>query len=419
MRTREQKGYVWKVGEWWWIRYADTRIENGVAVRKPGVSQKLCAVAPEHRRLKRPPEVVEEKQAEFMEKINSSRGSPERASTVREFVEQVWFPSIANRHAASTVNTYHGYWERDLSPRCGSQLLRDFSTPEAQRILEGIARDKPEMTKKTLHKLKSILSGIFKLAIQQEYRLGSNPMRETSLPRAQASAETIAYTLDEVLAMLRLVPEPSRSAIAVAAFTGLRRGEIEGLLWENYDGETLAVTRAMWQGIAGEPKTKQSKASVPVIPALRKFLDQHRLSSGNPTCGIMFVTRNSTPLSMNNLLNDQIRPALDRCACGLEKIKHGGADHDYTRDKARPEWHGFHAFRRGLATNLHALGVDDLTIQRILRHSNVSVTQQCYIKTRDAQSIAAMDKLDALVDGRVELICNESAKNAGWSRLVN
>ncbi len=122
---------------------------------------------------------------------------------------------------------------------------------------------------------------------------------------------------------------------------------------------------------------------------------------------------------MNNLLNDQIRPALDRCACGLEKIGHGGADHDYTRDKSRPEWHGFHAFRRGLATNLHALGVDDLTIQRILGHSNVSVTQQCYVKTRDAQSIAAMDKLDALVDGRVELIGNESAKNAGVSGLVN
>lgn len=125
----------------------------------------------------------------------------------------------------------------------------------------------------------------------------------------------------------------------------------------------------------------------------------------------MFKTRNSTPLSMNNLLNDQIRPALDRCVCGLEKIEHGGADHDYTRDKARPEWHGSHAFRRGLATNLHAIGVDDLTIQRILRHSNVSVTQQCYV--------AAMDQMNALVDGRVELICNESAKDAGVSRLVN
>jgi integrase len=146
----------------------------------------------------------------------------------------------------------------------------------------------------------------------------------------------------------------------------------------------------MWRGIAGEPKQEKSKASVPVIPALGRFLDQHRLAAGNPSSGIMFVTRNNTPLSMNNLLNDQIRPALDCCACGLEKIKHGGTDHDYTPDKARPEWHGFHAFRRGLATNLHAIGVDDLTIQRILRHSNVAVTQQCYIKTRDAQSIAAM-----------------------------
>ena len=105
--------------------------------------------------------------------------------------------------------------------------------------------------------------------------------------------------------------------------------------------------------------------------------------------------------------------------CGLEKIELGGADHDYTRDKARPEWHSFHAFRCGLATNLHGIGVDDLTIQRILRHSNVAVTQQCYIKTWDAQSIAAMDQMNALVDGRVELICKQSAIDAGASRLVN
>jgi len=191
------------------------------------------------------------------------------------------------------------------------------------------------------------------------------------------------------------------------------------LLWENYVGEALAVTRSMWRRIAAEPKTEKSKACVPVIPALRRFLDGHRLAAGNPSSGIMFKTRNNTPLSMNNLLNDQIRPALDRCVCGLEKIEHGGADHDYTRDKARPEWHGFHAFRHGLATNLHGIGVDDLTIQRILMHSNVAVTQQRYIKTRGAQSIAAMDQMNALVDGRVELICNESAKDAGVSWLVN
>ena len=69
--------------------------------------------------------------------------------------------------------------------------------------------------------------------------------------------------------------------------------------------------------------------------------------AGNPQSGIIFKTRNSTPLAMNNLINDQILPALNHCVCGLKKIEHGGANHDYTRDKARPEWHGFHAFRRG------------------------------------------------------------------------
>src|SRR5271155_1020339 len=58
------------------------------------------------------------------------------------------------------------------------------------------------------------------------------------------------------------------------------------------------------------------------------------------------------------------------------------------------EWHGWHAFRRGLATNLYRLGVQDGIIQRILRHSTVAVTQRCYIKTTDADAIAAMRTLE-------------------------
>ncbi len=173
----------------------------------------------------------------------------------------------------------------------------------------------------------------------------------------------------------------------------------------------------MWQGIEGQPKSKKSKAPVPVIAPLKKFLDEHRRVSGNPETGIMFKTSKNTPLSMNNLLNDQIRLALHRCVCGEAITNHAGADHEYRRDPKRPEWHGFHAFRRGLATNLHALGVDDLTIQRVMRHSNVAVTQQCYIKTQDAQKIAAMQKLESLVLDRSRIICNESAKDStqpGW-----
>ena len=38
--------------------------------------------------------------------------------------------------------------------------------------------------------------------------------------------------------------------------------------------------------------------------------------------------------------------------------------------------------------------VQDEIIQRILRHSNVGVTQKCYIKTVDADVVAAMRSLE-------------------------
>ena len=47
--------------------------------------------------------------------------------------------------------------------------------------------------------------------------------------------------------------------------------------------------------------------------------------------------------------------------------------------KAGIEWHGWHAFRRGLATNLYRLGVADKTIQAILRHANVGTTMNIYV----------------------------------------
>jgi integrase len=59
-------------------------------------------------------------------------------------------------------------------------------------------------------------------------------------------------------------------------------------------------------------------------------------------------------------------------------------------------WHGWHAFRRGLATNLHRLGVPDKTIQAILRHSNLSTTMNAYVKSVPADALKAMRSLEAI-----------------------
>ena len=114
----------------------------------------------------------------------------------------------------------------------------------------------------------------------------------------------------------------------------------------------------------------------------------------------MFATGKGTSLSLNNVLNRQILPALNRCAiCGKDKPAHirAGVTHQFQRDGKIPEWHGWHAFRRGLATNLYRLGVPDKTIQAILRHSNVSTTMNIYVKSVSEDSTAAMQKLDSVL----------------------
>jgi integrase len=89
-----------------------------------------------------------------------------------------------------------------------------------------------------------------------------------------------------------------------------------------------------------------------------------------------------------------IVPALSRCTvCKKQEDEHKPEGHVYQRDNSLPHWHGWHAFRRGVATNLHALGVDDKTIQAILRHSNIGITQNIYIKSVNESQVNAMDAL--------------------------
>ena len=124
----------------------------------------------------------------------------------------------------------------------------------------------------------------------------------------------------------------------------------------------------------GERKREKSKGTIPVIAQLKLFLDRHRASTGSPAEGFIFRNLWGNPLNLDLLASEVIRPALE-----AEKIP----------------WYGWHAFRRGLATNLHRLGVSDKVIQQILRHANVTTTINIYVKmvTRDAEE--AMKRLES------------------------
>lgn len=209
------------------------------------------------------------------------------------------------------------------------------------------------------------------------------------------------------------VYEKSRSRgehSVTAALTGLRKGEVRGLCWGDFDGRELSVRRSVWNSTVNEPKTNRSKAPIPVVRQLADALESHRLRIGKlaqPGLPI-FQAGNGKPLNLDNLVRRVVVPALTRCTvCGLPESEHGKDGHEFNLDTSIPSWHGWHSFRRGLATTLHQLGVDDKTIQAILRHSNIGVTMNVYVKSVAASQVNAMDALSAEMQSSP--VCNDLA----------
>ena len=253
----------------------------------------------------------------------------------------------------------------------------------------------------SLRHIKSFLSGVFRLALQQGFYEGHNPVREASIPAVRAAEETYAYSLEEIEAMLRVLPEPAATVVMTAALTGARRGELRGMSWENYHDGEMMIDRSIWHGHISAPKTASSKRPIPIIRLLQTRLENHRLRQGNPLAGPVFPNEACNPMDLNNLLGRVILPTLNQCeVCHRSEGDHGPeVNHNYRRDASLPKWHGWHAFRRGLGTNLHRLGVPDKTIQAILRHANVNTTNTYYIKNVAEDAAAAMAKLEtSLVD---------------------
>ncbi len=365
--TRHQEGHLYSKGSLWLLRYYDSEFAADGSVRRVQKTKKLAKVG-----LECPNKTAARDLArEFLESINLARNTPESAMTLIRFTEDRYLPFVEQHKRISTFRGYRNMWRRYLKPRCDI-MLREFRTVDGERVVESIAKEH-NLTSTTLAHIKAFLSGIFRYARRQGVINSENPVRDVVLPKGKPAGETHAYSLEEIAQMLKVLPEPASTIVAVAAFTGIRKGELRGLLWENYDGEQVLISQSFWRGHALQPKTRQSKAPVPVIAQLARRLNSQRCLSGNPANGLMFVSPVGKPVNLDALAADVIVPVVT---------------------KAGVRWHGWHAFRRGLATNLHRLGVSDKTIQRILRHSNVAVTQSCYIKTADSEAAAAMKRFE-------------------------
>lgn len=359
---REQRGQVFHRYGSWFVRYYETD-STGKRVRR---CEKLkVAYGGEYRTEKSVRPFV----AEMLAPLNSGLLNPQSTMTVVDFVERVYLPEYVEKNLRpASLKQYRDVWNNHLKSRMGSLTLRGFRTVHGEQMLAQIA-DKSKLGRSSLRHCKAFLSGAFKQAKRLGILDGINPVQDVSIPRAPEPEDTHAYSLPEIKAMLAMLDEPARTVVLTAALTGLRKGEIRGLCWEDFDGKELRVNRSVWNSTVNEPKTRRSRAPIPVVRQLAEALEKHKLRAGvlaQPGLPI-FQAGNGKPLNLDNLARRVIAPVSD--------------------------WYGWHSFRRGLATNLHALGVDDKTIQAILRHSNVSLTMNVYVKSVSESQVNAMDAI--------------------------
>ena len=367
-----QKGYLYEDHGAWYVQYrqrisqADGSSELKRVSKYLGRSNDFSNIFE-----------VEQCRESFMQTVNRDRLSANSRITLTAFVEGAYLPWTKEERRASTSKGHEEIWINYLRNRVGELRLREFRTVDASRMLRAIAKER-DLTKTTLQHIKSVLSTIFTFAKNDGAFDGANPVDGVLIPwDAREPGETHAYDLSQVLQMLDQLPLLVKSLVATAAFAGLRLGELRGLEWTDYTGTELAINRSIWRSVVNPPKTRASRNSVPVIPALAEILDEYRRSVGNPETGVVFHSGNRLPINADKVGRRVIRLTL--------KAIH-------------LPWYGWHAFRRGLASNLYAMGAPDKVVQRILRHSKPHVTKEHYIKVFDRTMVEAVERMQAQIE---------------------
>ncbi len=176
--------------------------------------------------------------------------------------------------------------------------------------------------------------------------------------------------------------------LTLAVTTGMRRGELLGLHWQDIDFErgSLQVRRTM-NRISGhglretEPKTAQSRRNIVLPQFVVEVLKEHRarqreecLQAGDAwkDHDLVFSTRRGGFLDPTYLL-ERFQKLLDEAS--LPHMR-------------------FHELRHSAATMLLSMGINAKVVQELLGHSTISMTLGTYSHVLPGMQRDAMDGLD-------------------------
>lgn len=188
--------------------------------------------------------------------------------TVADFFTHWLADTIKVRTRPRTHEAYSGLVRLHVIPTLGAIKLQQLSPLHVQKLL----REKQEdgLSANTVRRIRDVIRNGLSDALRWEL-VARNVAKQASTPRV-AQREMVIWTVDEARTFLESIrQEPLEAAFVIALATGLRRGEIVGLRWQDIDLErqTLTVSGAV-QRITGrglvrsDPKTNGSRRTLPV-----------------------------------------------------------------------------------------------------------------------------------------------------------
>jgi integrase len=179
------------------------------------------------------------------------------------------------QRAASTVRSYRSLVNGRLIPDFGADTsLASITTARVDEYREGLLAD-GQLSRRTVQQDLVLLHGIFKRAKRRKW-ITTNPSEDAERVTLTRTGDFNVLTVEQVELVARAAADDQEAAlIRVAAYTGLRLGELRALRWQDVDfaGATLHVKRNLPTG-GSEKRPKSGKVrSVPLIDRAAQPLD--------------------------------------------------------------------------------------------------------------------------------------------------
>lgn len=306
-----------------------------------------------------------------------------------------WLETAARpRLHERTFADYQELLKRYVRPALGSKKLAQLRPLEIQTLYSEM--QERGLSPRTVRITHIVLSNALKQAVRWHI-LHQNPAQNVELPK-RVRKEMTVLSLDEAIRFLEAAREDIHGMIfAFALATGMRPEEYLALQWKDLDLQkgTATIQRTLcWRRgkgggwYFGEPKTLQSRRTIPLPASLIKEMLHHkrqqaerRLKLGKEyqAYDLVFATATGGPLHSDNLGARNFKSVRDRA-----KLLSGVT---------------LYTLRHTCATLLLLAGENPKVVSERLGHSSIVMTLDIYSHVLPSMQQAATEKLEKMLYG--------------------